>query len=147
MNEKSRSKAIEKFIKHSRKYRLGKNIDEYKSSMEYGVINGKYLTDMYCLVYTKEDLSSYAQSENECSYRLSNLLKERKNMDNIVKSYKVNLNKLFDDIKQDGFKDTFKQENEEKILSKYTTPSETTPPFAPSHNSVLMFSSCDPVVI
>ena len=117
MNKTNRNKAVEKFIKHNHKFHLRNIPNEYnKGDMKYGVFNNCYLTDGCCVVKTSEDLSSHLQSENDGEYvlnTLNNALNERKRKDNIGNTYKIDINKLINDAKLNGFKDTFKQQQEE----------------------------------
>ena len=116
MNKTNRNKAVEKFIKHNHKFHLRNLPNEQKGNMRYGVFNNNYLTDGCCVVKTSEDLSEHLQSKNDSEHILNTLntaLNERKRNDNIGNTYMIDINKLINDAKSNGFKDTFKQQQEE----------------------------------
>lgn len=113
--KEKRLKAMEKYIKKSVRWKI--KITE--SSIEYGVIGGKYLCDGYCFVTTSDDMASLPQSKNEIKNNLDNQLEYDKNLIEIDKTYNIDINKLIADIKADGFKDTIKQlEYEEHHLNE-----------------------------
>ena len=103
--QEKRLKAMEKYIKKS--IRNKSNITE--SSLEYGVIGGKYLCDACCFVTTNDDITSLPQSKNEIKNNLDKMLEYDKSMIEIDKTYNIDINKLIADIKANGFKDTIKQ--------------------------------------
>lgn len=108
--KEKRLKAMEKFIKKSVRWKT----EITESSLEYGVIGGKYLCDSYCFVTTNDDMASLPQSKNEIKNKLDGALEYDKNLIEIDKTYNIDINKLIADIKADGFKDTIKQLEYEK---------------------------------
>lgn len=103
--KEKRLKAMEKFIKKSIRWKT----EITESSIEYGVIGGKYLCDGCCFVTTSDDMTSLPQSKNEIKNKLDGVLEYDKNLIEIDKTYNIDINKLIADIKADGFKDTIKQ--------------------------------------
>ena len=120
MNKDNRTRAINKFIKHNHKFHLeSAAIGHQKGRMEYGVVDKHYLTDGACLVYTSEDLHECLQSENHCETVMERFLKEKDKSDNIGTKHTIDFNKLIADAKKLGFKDTFKQQEDEWSDNKY----------------------------
>lgn len=115
--QEKRLKAMEKYIKKSIRH-SHKNITEY--SYEYGVIGGKYLCDAYDIVFTNDDISSLPQSKCDMTRGIEQMLKSEKNAIKDNKTYIIDINKLINDIKADGYKDTLKQMNYEKQNSNET---------------------------
>lgn len=107
--KEKRLKAMEKFIKKSVRWKT----EITESSIEYGVIGGKYLCDGCCYITTSDDMTSLPQSKNEIKNKLDGALEYEKNLIEIDKTYNIDINKLIADIKADGFKDTIKQMNYE----------------------------------
>ena len=119
MNKTNRSKAVEKFIKHNHKFHLMSADKEYqRKRFEYGVIDNCYITDNACLVKTSEDLSNQLQSEKHGKDVMERLLKGKDANDNVGMKYKIDFNRLINDAKENGFKDTFKQQKEESSYDK-----------------------------